>query len=98
MSRFSYSTQSGSKAQPSNGGATPSPQWWVAPAAGGDKGAGERERQAQRRRTRWGARAARGVLDAAPQEGGASKHRAARLPPRSPGSFAAAATIVRTAS
>ncbi len=34
----------------------------------------------------------------APQEGGASNHSAARLPPRSPGSFAAAATITRTAS
>ena len=34
----------------------------------------------------------------APQEGGASNHLAARLPPRSPGSFAAAATITRTAS
>jgi len=33
-----------------------------------------------------------------PQEGGASSHLAARLPPRSPGSFAAAATITRTAS
>src|SRR5213593_536783 len=30
MSRFSYSTQSGSKAQPSTGGATPSPKWWIA--------------------------------------------------------------------
>ena len=29
----------------------------------------------------------------APQEGGASSHLAARLPPRSPGSFAAAAMI-----
>ena len=34
----------------------------------------------------------------APQEGGASDHSAARLPPRSPGSFAAAAIITRTAS
>src|SRR2546427_9449161 len=33
-----------------------------------------------------------------PQEGGASNHWAARLPPRSPGSFAAAAMITRTAS
>ena len=34
----------------------------------------------------------------APQEGGASDHSAARLPPRSPGSIAAAAIITRTAS
>ena len=34
----------------------------------------------------------------APQEGGASNHPAARLPPRSPGSFAAAAMVTRTAS
>jgi len=34
----------------------------------------------------------------APQEGGASNHLAARLPPRSPGSFAAAAMATRTAS
>src|SRR2546430_12059110 len=34
----------------------------------------------------------------APQEGGASNHLAARLPPRSPGSFAAAAMVTRTAS
>ena len=34
----------------------------------------------------------------APQEGGASSYLAARLPPRSPGSFAAAAMITRTAS
>src|SRR5439155_1300281 len=33
-----------------------------------------------------------------PQEGGASSHLAARLPPRSPGSFAAAAMVTRTAS
>jgi len=33
-----------------------------------------------------------------PQEGGASSHLAARLPPRSPGSFVAAAMITRTAS
>ncbi len=33
-----------------------------------------------------------------PQEGGASNHLAARLPPRSPGSFAAATMIARTAS
>src|SRR5437867_7563537 len=43
MSRFSYSTQSGSKAQPSTGGATPSPKWWIAPHAvvngGSTKGA-----------------------------------------------------------
>src|SRR5207302_568478 len=34
----------------------------------------------------------------APQEGGASSHLAARLPPRSPGSFAAAAMATRTPS
>ncbi len=34
----------------------------------------------------------------APQEGGASNHLAARLPPRSPGSFAAAAMATRIAS
>src|SRR5437667_225970 len=34
----------------------------------------------------------------APQEGGASSHLAARLPPRSPGSFAAADMTTRTAS
>ena len=34
----------------------------------------------------------------APQEGGASGHLAARLPPRSPESFAAAAVVTRTAS
>src|SRR5882724_2259458 len=34
----------------------------------------------------------------APQEGGANNHLAARLPPRAPGSFAAAAMITRTAS
>ena len=34
----------------------------------------------------------------APQEGGASSHLAARLPPRAPGSFAAAAMITRMAS
>ncbi len=34
----------------------------------------------------------------APQEGGASSHLAARLPPRSPGSFAAAAMMTRTAA
>src|SRR5204862_6842795 len=33
-----------------------------------------------------------------PQEGGASSHLAARLPPRSPGSFAAADMTTRTAS
>jgi len=33
-----------------------------------------------------------------PQEGGASSYLAARLSPRSPGSFAAAAMITRTAS
>ena len=33
-----------------------------------------------------------------PQEEGASNHSAARLPPRSPGSFAAAGMITRTAS
>ncbi len=33
-----------------------------------------------------------------PQEGGASNHLAARLSPRSPGSFAAAAMITLTAS
>jgi len=33
-----------------------------------------------------------------PQEGEASKHLAARLPPRSPGSFAAAAMATRIAS
>ncbi len=33
-----------------------------------------------------------------PQEGGASSHLAARLPPRSPGSFAAATMITPTAS
>src|SRR5947207_10019855 len=33
----------------------------------------------------------RGVPEGTPQEGGASSHLAARLPPRSPGSFAAAA-------
>ncbi len=33
-----------------------------------------------------------------PQEGGASSHLAGRPPPRSPGSFAAAAMITRTAS
>src|SRR5437773_12544445 len=33
-----------------------------------------------------------------PQEGGASNHSAARLPPRSPGSFAAAAMVTRPAS
>jgi len=33
-----------------------------------------------------------------PQEGGASNHLAARLPPRSPGSFAAAAMVTRAAS
>ena len=40
----------------------------------------------------------RGVPEGTPQEGGASSHLAARLPPRSPGSFAEAATITRTAS
>jgi len=34
----------------------------------------------------------------APQEAGASNRSAARLPPRSPGSFAAAAMITRTAT
>src|SRR2546428_12542298 len=33
-----------------------------------------------------------------PQEGGASNHSAARLPPRSPGSLAAATIVTRTAS
>src|SRR5437773_10099119 len=33
-----------------------------------------------------------------PQEGGASSHLAARLPPRSPGSFAAAGMATRAAS
>src|SRR5207248_9192313 len=33
-----------------------------------------------------------------PQEGGASNHSAARLPPRSPGSFAAAAMVTPTRS
>ena len=40
----------------------------------------------------------RGVPDGTPQEGGASSHLAGRPPPRSPGSFAAAAMITRTAS
>jgi len=40
----------------------------------------------------------RGVPEGTPQEGGASNHLAARLPPRSPGSFAAATTITPTAS
>ena len=34
----------------------------------------------------------------APQEGGASNHSAARLPPRSPGSLAAAAMVTRIGS
>jgi len=34
----------------------------------------------------------------APQEGGASNHLAARLPPRAPGSLAAATMITRAAS
>ncbi len=34
----------------------------------------------------------------APQEGGARSHLAARLPPRSPGSFVAAAMVTPTAS
>ena len=34
----------------------------------------------------------------APQEGGASNHLAARLAPRAPGSFAAAAMVTRPAS
>src|SRR5213079_573528 len=40
----------------------------------------------------------RGVPEGTPQEGGASSHSVARLPPRSPGSFAAAAMATRTAS
>src|SRR5437879_10779031 len=40
----------------------------------------------------------RGVPEGTPQEGGASSHLAARLPPRSPGSFAAADMTTRTAS
>ena len=40
----------------------------------------------------------RGVPEGTPQEGGARGHLGARLPPRSPGSFAEAATITRTAS
>ena len=40
----------------------------------------------------------RGVPVGTPQEGGASNHLAARLLPRSPGSFAAAAMATRTAS
>ncbi len=40
----------------------------------------------------------RGVPEGTPQEGGASNHLAARLAPRAPGSFAAAAMTTRTAS
>ncbi len=39
-----------------------------------------------------------GVARATPHEGGASNHLAARLAPRAPGSFAAAAMTTRTAS
>ena len=39
-----------------------------------------------------------GKRSVAPLEGGASNHLAARLPPRAPGSFAAAAMTTRTAS
>jgi len=40
----------------------------------------------------------RGVPSGTPQEGGASSHLAARLAPRAPGSFAAGAMIIPTAS
>src|SRR5207247_1797349 len=47
---------------------------------------------------RRGAARGRGAGCWAPQEGGASSHLAARLSPRSPGSFAAAAMVTPTAS
>src|SRR5439155_23282076 len=70
----------------------------VRPGNGGERGERAGSESGKRSDDRRGA--ARGTRAGcwSPQEGGASNHLAARLPPRSPGSFAAAAIITRPAS